>query len=75
VSSVEALSTIKSSASPVICGRTLQTAFPRKDARLRVQIATVINTPVGMGEVGTGLLSVSGAFTIFSCFFVANTDF
>ncbi len=43
VSSVEALSTIRSSVSSVICGKTLSTARFKRRARFRVQMATVIN--------------------------------
>jgi|GEM_PF-1141112 hypothetical protein len=40
-----------------------------------MQMATVINTPVGMGEVETGLLSVSGAFTILPDFLLRTPIF
>ena len=43
--------------------------------RFRVQMATAINTPVGTGEVGTGLLSVSGVFTTLPDFLLRTPIF
>jgi hypothetical protein len=50
VSSVEALSVIKSSALPFICGRTLRMAFSKRAARFRVQMATVISGESGFAS-------------------------
>jgi hypothetical protein len=64
VSSVEALSTIKSSVRPVICGRTLRTAFSKKAARLRVQMATVMSG-LDAWEFVLGLSAAAPVFGIF----------